>query len=105
MQGACNDTQDLSAFVKFNSTFHSTLQACASGCLGASACSATCIQQKVGLTPGCATCFGDDVGCTASNCVLSCLSPSSPACVDCSNKYCLPALLTCAGVPQSALPN
>jgi hypothetical protein len=90
--------------VKYNSTFHGDLKSCASSCFGASACSAKCIADKVGLTTGCAACFGNDVGCTAVNCAFVCLSPDSPACVACSIQYCEPALLACAGVAKSALP-
>jgi hypothetical protein len=64
------------------------MQSCATGCLGGADCSAACIQKSVGLTRACANCFGGDVACTATNCTWACLSPSSPACVQCSLKYC-----------------
>eukprot|EP01102_Stenamoeba_stenopodia_P012591 TRINITY_DN3997_c0_g1_i1.p1 TRINITY_DN3997_c0_g1~~TRINITY_DN3997_c0_g1_i1.p1 ORF type:complete len:141 (+),score=11.82 TRINITY_DN3997_c0_g1_i1:81-503(+) len=103
--GACNDTQDLNAFHTANSTFHASLQKCAEKCFGGVSCSTSCIASTIGLTNACAACFGTDVGCTAENCTADCLNPNSSACLQCSEKYCMPALLACAGVPQNDIPN
>eukprot|EP00026_Physarum_polycephalum_P019521 Phypoly_transcript_21576.p1 GENE.Phypoly_transcript_21576~~Phypoly_transcript_21576.p1 ORF type:complete len:136 (+),score=6.22 Phypoly_transcript_21576:152-559(+) len=101
----CNDTQDLAVFVKDNSTFHATLQKCATECLGNEGCSSSCIQKTLGLTADCADCFAVDVVCTFKNCARFCApDPNGSDCVNCSLQYCDPALIVCAQVDGSVIP-
>jgi len=103
--GACNNSQDLRIFNQTNSTFHALVQKCAANCVGGGECSTTCIAKDIGLTPGCARCFGNDVQCTAEHCTIPCLEPNSKECVECSLKNCQDALLQCAGVNTGVIPS
>jgi len=103
--GACNDTQDLTIFKNDYSTFHGLLLNCSQSCLGTLNCTQKCCETSIGLTTGCSLCFAEDVGCTAQHCISICFAnPNSPKCVACSEQYCFPALVTCAGVDASVIP-
>ncbi len=59
-------------------------------------CAKNCMQ-KVGLSSGCAVCWGDAVNCGAKNCLAVCLDSTSPDCRTCSAKFCDPAFHACSG--------
>jgi len=105
-QGACNNSNDLLVFNHTWTTFHATLQKCAKDCWGAGNCSADCLAKAINLSKKCAYCFGGDVDCSSQNCIKQCMfNPESPDCIDCSNKFCKPGLLACAGLDDGQLPS
>jgi len=104
-RGPCNDSQDLGIFVSKNASFHDLVMNCAAQCAAEAKCTAACLVNTIGLTPGCAACWAADVVCTAQNCFGPCLRPSSKACEECSIKYCQAALLKCGGVNKHQIPN
>jgi len=68
----------------------------------------TCIEQSLGFSKGCSTCFAGENSCIIKNCVdknkFICLTkPKSIMCKRCINDYCMPPTAKCAGVPLWAL--
>jgi hypothetical protein len=71
-----------------------------------------CLQQTVGFTPACLECWVDDMACSIKSCVFTCLKSlyvlrepknnikdgSLNKCLECDEKICGPAFVTCAGV-------
>jgi len=103
--GSCNDAQDIAIFNKTWTTFSASLRACATNCWADQTCTSNCIAKALGLTSGCANCFGAVVYCTAQNCATYCfIDPTSKECLACEDKYCEAGLVTCTGLPQSQLP-
>jgi hypothetical protein len=63
-------------------------------------CNAECMVMRAGLTPGCASCYGDSIKCAAANCLIQCISGNEkPECRACSEQYCTPAFRACSGLP------
>ncbi|KAJ1617126.1 hypothetical protein T492DRAFT_1101956 [Pavlovales sp. CCMP2436] len=66
-----------------------SVNTCGKGCWGKSACAGTCMQ-KLGLSHGCASCWGEVVGCGAWNCWCALAPPlqygSSPVLQPCVSK-------------------
>jgi len=103
--GPCNNSNDLSVFNSSQSTFHGTLQHCATGCWGDASCTSKCLVTQTHLTSACADCFGADAACSAKNCAAACiLDPTGSSCLQCSRSHCQPALYTCTGVDPSIIP-
>ena len=65
-----------------------------------------CFTQKTGSTFECSKCFLANIKCTLDNCSGSdCIgNPTGQKCLECSEKFCVPSLLTCTGIPKSELP-
>jgi len=80
--------------------------------------------QTIGFTPGCSTCWKDNIKCTRKNCVFTCLksklladehnqsnvdndndenSDELNACLECDEKMCGPDFLQCAGANRRRL--
>merc|ERR1712183_561259 len=72
-------------------SFDSDMTACATKCLGAGGCVASCISEKVGYSSHCAGCVGDLSGCSLANCWWQCMGGKSPSCSDCANSKCEPS--------------
>ncbi len=99
--GACDNTADNTTLASVQATLEAKIQTCAFECLGQGAgCATTCIQRETALSSGCATCFGEVIACTISNCALQCLDASSAGCTTCRDDKCTPAFETCAGIVQ-----
>jgi hypothetical protein len=63
-------------------------------------CDADCMQMNLGLSRGCATCWGDSIRCAAQNCLVPCLASSTdPACIACNEQFCTPQFRHCSGLP------
>ncbi|HYQ45193.1 MAG TPA: hypothetical protein VER11_24570 [Polyangiaceae bacterium] len=84
---------------------------CGKGCLGMSdeaTCVAGCIQDAVThgnskpLSNSCLTCYGADVDCARTQCLVPCgLGPTSAECATCRvEKGCAAAFYDCSGLPQ-----
>lgn len=99
--GACVGAADVAALAAVVDTIDDVTQACTFQCIRASRparCVSTCIQGDVGLSAGCADCFGQISTCITSNCLLDCIDATSAACATCRQTKCEPAFLTCAGI-------
>lgn len=62
-----------------------------------------CIVDALGMSEGCAGCWADETQCIENNCIMPCLGTSQDKCNACINKYCMPAVAECAGLPEWAL--
>merc|ERR1712178_122736 len=65
-----------------HATWQQQMTSCGTKCLGKASCVSTCMQGD-GWSAGCAGCFGDLAGCTASHCMLKCAGGRTPDCVTC----------------------
>merc|ERR1712224_893089 len=78
------------------------MTSCGTKCLGRASCVASCMQGD-GWSSGCAGCFGDLAGCTASHCMLKCMGGRTPGCVSCLKAAGCDTAAFCAGfVPPSS---
>jgi len=99
--GSCNNTEDTSKVKDREGTTEAQEQ-CGKQCLlnrDISTCVGQCMTGKLGISDGCATCFGEEAACTKQHCALKCLNPASDRCVQCSLQYCSGDLSTCTGLP------
>jgi len=99
--GACNNTGDISK-VKNRDTTKETQEQCGKQCMldgDIGTCVGQCMTNQLGISDGCAACFGQEAACTKQHCALRCLNPSSDRCVQCSMQYCAADLATCGGIP------
>lgn len=99
---ACTNDEDTAALDAAAETLADTIGECAFMCLGGGApCAADCMETEVGVTTGCASCFGQIIACTIMNCAGQCFDATSPACAECREANCNPAFVACAGIdPQ-----
>merc|ERR1711904_323160 len=67
-----------------HTTWQQQMTSCGTKCLGKASCVSSCMQGD-GWSAGCAGCFGDLAGCTASHCLLKCAGGRTPDCVTCLN--------------------
>jgi hypothetical protein len=77
-------------------------QACGTACFPDPnpTCNRDCMVMRAGLTPDCATCYGESIKCAAENCLLQCISGNEkPECRACSEQFCTPAFRACSGLP------
>jgi len=109
--GDCSSTADISILDDTKNTLTKTATRCAMqkfirGRRGVEAC----FESNVGFTGGCTKCWVDNVMCTQAACVFTCLrsiilresnnagsSGVLNRCLECDEKMCGPAFLTCAG--------
>jgi hypothetical protein len=104
-QGPCNNSNDLGVFKVTRGSFHNILQDCAKSCWGQTACTGSCLSNKLSLSGGCANCFGKAVNCAIIQCWDKCIfAPGGQACIECSNNNCRDDLITCTGVDGAVLP-
>jgi len=65
---------------------------------GDSKATKSCLVESTAVSEGCATCYGDVVGCMFTQCDTVC-SSESPECVDCLNtNNCTSEFKTCSGL-------
>jgi hypothetical protein len=99
--GACMDANDLSKMSNENALIQTASQ-CGMGCIYSNdfgSCVSSCAQTNMGLTYGCATCFGSGATCMMNNCLFACMKPSSAECMSCASNKCGPGLASCSGLP------
>ncbi|MCB9665311.1 MAG: hypothetical protein H6732_14465 [Alphaproteobacteria bacterium] len=97
----CTDPADVSALGTAAATIGSVSQTCALQCATSGmirSCVATCVANELGISQGCADCFGVYTTCIVGQCALACLNPTSQGCVTCRTNKCDPAFETCAGI-------
>jgi len=99
LEGACLNDVDEAALADKEAAVAAASQ-CALSCLGdAPSCTTDCAQDALGLTAGCASCVGDVMGCTISNCVAQCaVDPASAACLSCIAANCGETFTECSGL-------
>ena len=101
----CNNTEDIAAFKAHWTDFRQLVTDCGTKCFARIACATACTKRSVGLSQGCAACFGSDIGCMADHCMAQCTAaPTSQKCMDCHAKYCEVSFKQCVAVPDSVLP-
>ncbi len=98
--GACTNAQDEDVFA--TTDVAAEIGDCAPGCTFAgdkAACGAECMVQ-IGMTQGCAECFGGTVACVFENCTLACIAGATQGCLDCQeDNGCFTEFEECAGIP------
>ncbi len=96
--GACDNDDDTAALDE-HAGLRDTMGQCALQCFGQNAaCGAGCVRDAVGVSQGCADCFGEILACTLMHCAIQCIDSASAACAECQEANCLPAFESCAGV-------
>ena len=81
------------------------IQLCLLKCVaGGEDCVVKCINEKVGLSSQCASCWYYEGRCTLAKCIQPCLNPNSQACADCSKRECFPDCVKCSGIPMVFFP-
>ena len=88
---------------------------CGASCLGMSdeaTCVAGCIESNLSpksepLSQGCLACYGADIQCAKTHCLLKCGSaPTSDDCAACrSENGCAAAFYDCSGLPEPGVPD
>mmetsp|Transcript_26628 Transcript_26628/g.75168 ORF Transcript_26628/g.75168 Transcript_26628/m.75168 type:complete len:130 (+) Transcript_26628:76-465(+) len=104
--GACTDDADMKIWdSKGKADFKSDLSSCATKCFGDGACVTSCMKTAEGYSDSCSKCFGDVASCTKDHCLLKCIKGQTPACKECVDEYCTPALQSCSGLtpPSGAI--
>jgi len=82
-----------------HSHFDHELRHCAAPCLGQTGCASNCMRSSFHYSEGCASCFGELVGCTAGHCMWQCMGGgNSPSCASCVRDSCMPAFKRCSGI-------
>lgn len=98
---ACDNTADIDV-LGTATDIDSVSQTCTVGCIATpplGACAATCIETELGISAGCATCFGTYSACLVNNCTICALNASGNLCQTCLANNCNGPFETCAGVP------
>lgn len=109
--GACSNDHDIGVYRRTRDTLTETTTRCAlKSLLGGRRAVTECMERNVGLTPECTRCWVDNIFCTKRHCKWSCLlyrlgigGRGSEAggrlgpCLDCDEKMCGPAFISCAG--------
>ncbi len=106
--GSCSNTQDYNLYLSKQDALTEEARTCALENLFGD--SDTCMEE-IGLTPGCAYCWAENVRCTRSNCWFPCsietwlgISPNQNGtlskCFSCDEKNCLGGFIKCAGMSR-----
>lgn len=66
-------------------------------CLGYGSCVASHMAKGAGYSQGCANCFGDMAGCSASHCAIPCTLGGGKVCNSCVERNCRAAMRVCTG--------
>ena len=102
--GACVNPADQQILADNAETLEATVGNCAFQCIADPApgtCAGACVSTTIGLSAGCAGCFGGAVTCMIANCIAQCIDAASQACSDCRATHCNEDFRTCAGIdPQ-----
>ena len=96
-KGACDNETDMGHLMALDD-LNNVMKKCALSCLGAEACSASCVVKETGVSEPCAVCFGSSIGCTIKHCALKCMDATSPTCLSCQDEHCTDDFVDCAGL-------
>ena len=114
--GNCSTNTDIKIMKSTKDTLTRTVTICAlySLILGQKA-TENCLQEQIGFTPACSSCWSDNVRCTRNNCLFTCLKSkilrephnrdgiNLNSCLECDEKLCGPAFIQCAGANRRRL--
>jgi hypothetical protein len=65
-------------------------------------CVSQCMQDKLGMTAGCSSCYAASVKCTSVNCLVDCIVPTASKCVECQGENgCIDSFFECSGLPEA----
>lgn len=95
--GACTNQSDETIIC--DEGFAAAVQACGTSNLGGGADAiAMCVEDDIGLSAACASCFGETTQCTIDNCLTECgTDPLGNSCITCRATNCDAAFEACAG--------
>ena len=106
--GNCSTTQDYDLYLSKNDTLSEEARKCALDNLfeDSDAC-----MEEIGMTPGCAYCWAENVRCTRSNCLFPCMmetwlgiassqNGTLSKCFACDEVNCLDGFIKCAGMSR-----
>jgi hypothetical protein len=100
--GACTNAAD--AALVCDPGFGDDVRACATAATGQGAATATCLVDDYGVSPDCASCFGDETQCIFDNCLGSgcAAEPEGATCLTCRAENCDAAAAACKGDLEAA---
>ena len=99
----CVGVDDVAAFINAESLGDDSA-ACLVECAGEAdiaGCSGTCMQDKIGVSGLCATCFGATATCLTEACGTDCLGDDEEACGDCFEWNCQETFNLCTGLDDA----
>jgi len=110
--GHCSTPQDIAIYDETKNTLYGDSAACAKkGIFGGYDAAYRCMEERVGLTPGCNDCWVKNMMCDRTNCIFSCafqalfgggIGPKTASdvldrCTRCDEVRCGPEFVHCAG--------
>ena len=107
--GQCSNEQDIDLYRRTKDTLTDDTTYCAMENLMWGEDQANACFSKIGFTPGCSRCWVDNIGCTSTHCLLTCLwekfkgSPNNlpdgtlNPCLACDENFCGKPFIKCAG--------
>lgn len=117
--GQCSTWNDMRILADTKTTLTKRSKLCAArGFFGGKKAIAKCVHDTIGFTTPCQDCWVNDMMCTFSNCVYTCLKSiyilgerknvkngglKLNSCLECDERMCGPAFLDCAGVNRRRL--
>lgn len=113
--GECSTSNDIEIMYRTKDTLTKTATKCTlDGLLFGNRAMEKCLENKVGFTPACSTCWSDNMRCTSAKCRFTCIKsvlsrePNNydgnlNSCLECDEKLCGPAFLKCAGANRRRL--
>jgi hypothetical protein len=97
-RGWCGNAADVAAVRRAKNTMKPDIQVCMiKGIVSGDDAIRRCVCAVVGLSSGCASCWVAEAHCTIKHCFSTCISPSSQACQDCSERACFADVVSCSG--------
>lgn len=114
--GHCSNFNDIEIMKKTKETLTKTSTQCAiRGLFLGDDATEKCLNEKIGFTPSCSTCWSENVRCTRKHCRYTCLKSiimreknnyndiQLNSCLECDEKLCGPAFIECAGANRRRL--
>ncbi len=102
LDGVCQNPTDCPSVVSGDARM--AAGKCGQDCLGNKdkTCTVGCIVMKTSMTPECATCYAQAVGCATQKCLAQCIeNPEADKCKICQvEQGCRDAFNTCSGLPE-----
>ena len=101
-RGGCGNRNDLAVYKNDGSTLINAVQTCFVSHLLSKTEAVRCMQNDVGITEACGTCWYDFSACGATKCISPCSTPLSAACAECLASSCGGPQIACGGIPAWA---
>ena len=102
----CTNEADGAIILEKSDEISAFAKECGMACLAEDdvvVCATPCVEEKTGLSAGCASCYVGMITCTILNCAAECIAdPDAPECTDCQvDKGCYPDFYECSGLTPS----